>query len=86
MRKLIRVAIRRGLMTTQDFLDPDFKQKPIILISEDEKLKVMSNPIYYPILASLREGHKTVKEIEEDYLKFLKKDAKKAGKIKEEEV
>ncbi len=68
--------------------DPNFKQKPIILIKEESKLEIMSNPIYYPILMSLREGPKTVKEIEEDYLIFIEKEAKKQGikdkkKIKE---
>ncbi len=70
-------------MKTQDIIDPDFKQKPVILIKDEEKLLIMNNPNYYPILMSLREGHKTVKEIEEDYAKFIIKDLKKQG-IKDE--
>ena len=43
-------------MKTQDVMDPNFKQKPVLLIKEEEKLLIMSNPNYYPILMSLREG------------------------------
>jgi len=75
-------------MKTQDVIDPDFQQKPVILIKDEEKIPFMSNPTYYPILMSLREGYKTVKEIEEDYTKYIIKDLKKQGiedekKIKE---
>ncbi len=70
-------------MKTQDIIDPEFKQKPVILIKDEEKLLIMSNPNYYPILMSLREGYKTVKEIEEDYSKFIIKDLMKQG-IKDE--
>ena len=75
-------------MKTQDLLDPNFKQKPVILIKEEAKMQIMANPIYFPILMSLRDGYKTIKEIEEEYNKFIVKDLKKQGikdrkKIKE---
>ena len=53
-------------MKTQDVIDPDFKQQPVILISNEKKLQLMANPVYFPIFMSLREGYKSVKEIEED--------------------
>ena len=69
-------------MKTQDVIDPNFKQRPVVLIKEEAKIQLMANPIYFPILMSLRDGYKTVKEIEEDYEKFIVKDLKKQG-IKE---
>jgi len=69
-------------METQDVIDPNFKPKPVILINDEEKLQVMSNPVNFPILMSLRDGYKTVKEIEEDYIKYLKKVAPKEAKKK----
>ncbi|MCE7747105.1 MAG: hypothetical protein GPJ51_01820 [Candidatus Heimdallarchaeota archaeon] len=73
-------------METQDVIDPNFKQKPIILISDEEKLQIMGNPVYFPILMSLRDGYKTVKEIEEDYIKYIEKEAKKKGYTTEEKI
>ena len=73
-------------MKIQDVIDPNFKQKPVVLIKEEDKLKLMSNPNYYPILVSLREGFKTVKEIEEDYIEFIKKDLKKQGITEEQKI
>ncbi|GAG95343.1 unnamed protein product, partial [marine sediment metagenome] len=75
-------------MKTQDLIDPNFKQKPVVLIKEEAKMQIMANPIYFPILMSLRDGYKTIKEIEEEYNKFIVKDLKKQGikdrkKIKE---
>lgn len=73
-------------METQDVIDPKFKQKPVILITDEEKIQVMSNPTYFPILMSLRDGYKTVKEIEEDYTKYFYKLAIKKGYSKQEEI
>ncbi len=77
-------------MKTQDIIDPNFKQKPVILISDEEKLQIMSNPVYFPIFMSLREGYKTVKEMEEDYSKYMdkigKKEAIKKGHTSDEEI
>ncbi|MCG3222411.1 MAG: hypothetical protein H7641_13610 [Candidatus Heimdallarchaeota archaeon] len=73
-------------MKTQDVMDPNFKQKPVLLIKEEEKLLIMSNPNYYPILMSLREGCKTVKEIEEDFTKYILKDLKKQGITDEKKI
>ena len=73
-------------MKTQDVMDPNFKQKPVIVIKEEEKLLIMSNPNYYPILMSLREGYKTVKEIEEDFTKFILKELKKKGITDEKKI
>ncbi len=75
-------------MKTQDLIDPNFKQKPVVLIKEEAKMQIMANPIYFPILMSLRDGFKTIKEIEEEYNKFIVEDLKKQGikdrkKIKE---
>ena len=74
------------MMKAKELLDPDFKQKPVILVKDEEKLRFMGNPTYYPILMSLREGYKTVKEIEEDYSKFIVKDLKKQGITDEKEI
>jgi hypothetical protein len=73
-------------MKTQDVPDSSFKQEPIILIKEEKKMEIMKNPIYYPILASLREGPKTVKEIEEDSVRLLKQEAKKMGLTDEKDI
>lgn len=77
-------------METQDVIDPNFKQKPVILIKDEEKLQIMSNPVYFPILMSLREGYKTVKEIEEDYNDYMEKiaikEAKKKGYTTKKEI
>ena len=73
-------------MKTQDVIDPDFKQKPVMLIKEESKLQVMGNPVYYPIFMSLRDGYKTVKEIEQDYTKYTKKEAKKKGAKTKKEI
>lgn len=66
-------------MKTQDVIDHDFKQKPVVLIKDEKQLQLMSNPVYFPIFMSLREGYKTVKEIEEDYTKLIEKQARKKG-------
>ena len=66
-------------MKTQDVIDPDFKQQPVMLIKDEKKLQLMSNPVYYPIFMSLREGYKSVKEIEETYTSFIEKQARKKG-------
>ncbi len=71
---------------TQDVPDSKYKQKPIILIKEESKLEIMSNPIYYPILASLREGPKTVWEINQDADRFIRKEAKKMGLRNEKDI
>ena len=76
-------------METKDVIDKNFKQKPVILINDEEKLHIMSNPVYFPILMSLRDGYKTVKEIEEDYDKYretvaAKEALKKGAKTKKE--
>jgi len=70
-------------METQDVLDPNFKQKPVILVSEEQQIQMMGNQVYFPILMSLREGYKTVKEIEEDYNKYMEKVALKELKQKD---
>ena len=64
-------------MEPEDIIDRNFKQEPVILIKDEAKLQIMGNHVYYPIFMSLREGYKTVKEIEEDYTKLLQKQAKK---------
>ena len=66
-------------MKTQDVIDPDFKQQPVMLIKDEKKLQLMSNPVYYPIFMSLREGYKSVKEIEEAYTSFIEKQTRKKG-------
>ncbi|NPD89303.1 MAG: hypothetical protein HGN29_11305 [Asgard group archaeon] len=73
-------------MKIQDIIDPSFIQKPVVLIKEEEKLLIMSNSNYYPILMSLREGYKTVKEIEEDFTKYILKDLKKQGITDEKKI
>lgn len=83
-RETFNISVKSSkvkIMTNNEdiWLNPKYKEEPIILIREESKLKIMSNPIYFPILMSLREGPKTVKEIEEDYLEFAVKEAKKQG-------
>ncbi|MBY9000042.1 MAG: hypothetical protein KGD64_03940 [Candidatus Heimdallarchaeota archaeon] len=73
-------------MKTQDVIDPDFKQQPVILISNEKKLQLMANPVYFPIFMSLREGYKSVKEIEEDYSKLIEKEARKKGVKSKKEI
>ena len=83
----MKIEANVGLsMKTQDVIDPEFKQKPVVLISDEEKLQLMGNPIYYPIFMSLRDGYKTVKEIEEDYTKYIEKEAKKKGAKTDAEI
>ena len=67
-----------------DVLDKDFNPKPVVLISDEVKLKIMSKPTSFPILMSLREGYKTVKEIEDFYKSYLEKQAKKKGMSKKD--
>ncbi len=73
-------------MKTQDVIDENFKQIPVMLIKDEDKLQVMGNPIYYPIFMSLRDGYKTVKEIGEDYVKFIEKEAKKQGILDDKKI
>ncbi|MCG3259464.1 MAG: hypothetical protein H7644_06945 [Candidatus Heimdallarchaeota archaeon] len=73
-------------MEPEDIIDKNFKQEAVILIKDEAKLQIMGNPVYYPIFMSLRDGHKTVKEIEEDYTKLLQKQAKKKGAKSKKEV
>ena len=73
-------------MKTQDVIDPDFKQEPVMLIKDEKKLQVMGNPVHYPIFMSLREGYKTVNEIEEFYNIFIEKQAKKKGGRSKKEI
>ncbi|MHA1515580.1 MAG: hypothetical protein ACTSUP_00195 [Candidatus Heimdallarchaeaceae archaeon] len=73
-------------MKTQDVIDPDFKQQPVMLIKDEKKLQLMSNPVYHPIFMSLREGYKSVKEIEEAYTSFIEKQARKKGAKSKREI
>ena len=59
--------------------NPKYKEEPIILVKDQKKLEIMKNPVYYPIIAMLREGPMTVEEMEKKYLEFVIKDAKKQG-------
>ena len=67
-------------MKFKDILDPNFKQKSVILIGEESQLEIVCNPVYLPIFESLREGYKTIKEIEEDYTRFIENEARKRFK------
>ena len=86
LKPVIRSVI--GLKMTkidyQDIYDEDFKPKPVVLISDEKQLAIMSKPTSFPILMSLRDGYKTVKEIEEDYYKYIEKQAKKKDLSKKE--
>jgi hypothetical protein len=64
-------------MKFHDVIDSNFKQKSVMLISDEGKLEIVADPKYLPILESLREGYKTVKEIEKDYTKFIEKEVRK---------
>ena len=64
-------------MKFQDVIDPNFKQKSVMLISDKGKLEIVTDPKYLPILESLREGYKAVKEIEKDYTKFIEREVRK---------
>ena len=73
-------------MKVKDVIDPNFKQKSVILVEEKRRLDTVTNPIYLPILESLREGYKTVKEIEQDYANFIEVQVRKQIKKDEKKV
>ena len=52
-------------MNSRDIVD--FNQISVKVIQEEETIKLLTNPIYRPILAILREGIKTAEEIEEEF-------------------
>jgi len=72
-------------MKFQDVIDSKFEQKSVIFIKDESKLGIVTYPKYLPILESLREGYKTVKEIENDYTKFIENEVRKHYK-KEEKI
>lgn len=72
-------------MKFQDVVDSKFEQKSVMLIKDMSKLEIVFDPKYIPILESLREGYKTVKEIENDYTKFIEKEVRKNYK-KEDKI
>lgn len=72
-------------MKFQDVIDSKFEQKSVIFIKDESKLGIVTDPKYLPILESLREGYKTVKEIENDYTKFIENEVRKHYK-KEEKI
>ncbi len=72
-------------MKFHDVIDSNFEQESVILISDESKLEIVTDPKYLPILESLREGYKTVKEIERDYTKFIEKEVRKQYK-KDEKI
>ncbi len=73
-------------MRLGDILDPNFKQKSVMLISEESKLEIVTNPAYLPILESLRRGYKPIKEIEKDYVRFIESEARKRFKKDERAI
>ena len=73
-------------MEVKEVIDPDFEQKSVILIEGKSKLEIITSPIYLPILESLREGYKTVKEIEKDYAKFVETEIRKHIKKDEKKI
>ncbi len=73
-------------MKVKDVIDPNFKQKSVILVEDKRRLDTVTNPIYLPILESLREGYKTVKEIEQDYANFIEVQVRKQIKKDEKKV
>ncbi len=58
-------------MSYRDIID--FKQEPVKFINDEKARKLLKNELYKPILLILREGLKTVQEIEEEYKKHSKK-------------
>lgn len=54
-------------MTFQDILEDE--QESVMFIDNEETVKKMFNPLYFPIIKVLREGYKTFKEIKEEYTK-----------------
>jgi len=51
----------------------DFQQESVKFIEDEKAIKLLKNELYQPILLILREGLKTVHEIEEEYKKYSKK-------------
>ena len=58
-------------MSYRDIID--FEQESVKFIEDEKAKKMLRNELYRPILLILREGEKTVQEIEEDYKKHSKK-------------
>ena len=49
----------------KDNLFAEYKQKSVLFVADEEATKLLHNPIYRPILLTLREGVKTAEEIQE---------------------
>ncbi|NPD89487.1 MAG: helix-turn-helix domain-containing protein [Asgard group archaeon] len=64
-------------MSSRDIID--FNQVSVKFVDDEEATKLLSNPIYRPILLILREGIKTAEEIAEE---FKAKDEYEAKDIK----
>ena len=77
---------KENSMKYQDVIDPNFKQDSVMLVSDESKLEIVTDPKYLPILESLREGYKTVKEIEKDYAHFIENEVRKHHKKNEKMI
>ena len=51
----------------------EFEQESVKFIEDEKAIKMLRNELYKPLLLILREGVKTVQEIEEEYKKHSKK-------------
>ena len=68
-------------MGHQDYQNPDFEQNAIEIIKDREKVEMFYDPGYWPVLAILREGPMTVREITKKSNELIEK--KEGPKLKE---
>jgi DNA-binding PadR family transcriptional regulator len=52
----------------------DYQPELVLITTGEEKIQILRNPLYMPILAILREGYKSVKEIKSVYSKHTDKE------------
>ncbi len=67
-----------------DIPDKDFVQEEVRVVRDPKLVKIFYDESYAPIFWVLRDGQKTVKEIEDSYNKIVLKKAKERGLSKEQ--
>ena len=77
----IEIKLRGKEMGHQDYQNPDFEQNTIEIVKDREKVEMFYDSGYWPVLAILREGPMTVREITKKSNELIEK--KEGPKLEE---
>ena len=53
----------------------DYNPELVLITTDEDKVEILRNPLYLPILSILREGYKSLKQIQENYKEYSDKES-----------